>query len=742
MFCAVALAITTGMVGSGAIQLPSAPVIRATLDGRDRSIIVPLSPNLTVAYDATTCRLRRVWNGALAQEKSTSDAYAEDALMNPTWRIRSGSASDRVVPIFRGYRVRNQVVTLMYDLPFQGTSIRIEETPSLQDNILTRDFNPIRLPKDMRLSLTVPLDLSEPATTSGSLTDVEEPGMRPSSALLALRNDGPTRISTTFKVGSPGKMTFPPSEKVATTSALPPRPFPFATSLVADVPLDATCFVVGPGGRSLAGDRNRVFVLGTGKVIANGLDECRSLQFAAGRLLALQKYELTELIDFDGDQVTDEYRVIVQGWPVQTARDFTLTHESTMIVTGDGVLSPRPDGSMEAVTETIPGATTLSLGPNGQRLISAPGAFVPWTPSQSPIQIPSDASPSNLLPLTFKPFAQQYAFGLRGAPGIWRWIPETVDGHLQGAMLPISNAFGAQLSGTNFLAFGGGQLTSVRPKPEAMFEVTDVNLFANGFEFVLSESIVEGMGLSPQDYWVKTKAGQTLSVESVTVNRWRNRVFLEIPGLQPGMMVQVLVNPGLTSTANRQIGARDFWYPIARIPAQKVAAVAPSKTPADGPGFTVLSFESVASGLRSLNQFANFDFRFSWRDGDDGPTSLFLRVPPEANPAESSLQVNLTQDKANAGSLMGLENSRHNPVRERGQWNDSRILFLGGSLEHWLNGYRVWRFNLANVHTKARIAQSPMGQFPDFARAKSGYLQFNSGKQSAANLRNLRMRRL
>src|SRR5690606_34930110 len=48
--------------------------------------------------------------------------------------------------------------------------------------------------------------------------------------------------------------------------------------------------------------------------IASGLAEPLELKVVDGRILVLQKHELTELIDHDGDLVTDEYRTVCNAW--------------------------------------------------------------------------------------------------------------------------------------------------------------------------------------------------------------------------------------------------------------------------------------------------------------------------------------------------------------------------------------------------------------------------------------------
>ena len=59
-------------------------------------------------------------------------------------------------------------------------------------------------------------------------------------------------------------------------------------------------------------DREKITV----KRIASGLAEPLGVKVVDGRIFILQKQELTELIDHNGDEIIDEYRTVVNGWGV------------------------------------------------------------------------------------------------------------------------------------------------------------------------------------------------------------------------------------------------------------------------------------------------------------------------------------------------------------------------------------------------------------------------------------------
>jgi cytochrome c len=61
-----------------------------------------------------------------------------------------------------------------------------------------------------------------------------------------------------------------------------------------------------------SGDTSKIKV----KRIAAGLAEPLGIEVVDGKIFVMQKQELTELIDNDGDEITDEYRAICNSWGV------------------------------------------------------------------------------------------------------------------------------------------------------------------------------------------------------------------------------------------------------------------------------------------------------------------------------------------------------------------------------------------------------------------------------------------
>ena len=130
----------------------------------------------------------------------------------------------------------------------------------------------------------------------------------------------------------------------------------------------------------------------TVKRIAEGLAEPLGLRVVDGRLFVLQKQELTELIDHDGDEIVDEYRCVANGWGV-TANfhefAFGLVYKdehlyaalATAINPGGASTQPQNedrgkvvkiamDGSYEFIAEGLRTPNGIGIGVNGEIFVT------------------------------------------------------------------------------------------------------------------------------------------------------------------------------------------------------------------------------------------------------------------------------------------------------------------------------------------------------------------------------------
>ncbi len=248
-------------------------------------------------------------------------------------------------------------------------------------------------------------------------------------------------------------------------------------------------------------DRSKI----TLKRIAAGLAEPLGLCVVGGRIFVLQKQELTELIDIDGDEIIDEYRCVASGWDVSAnfhefafglvEKDgFFYANLAVAILPGGASKRPQVpgrgsvlkidarDGLYEIVAHGLRTPNGIGLGAGGEIFILdnqgdwlpsskllhfEPGAFygsravlldeaaglavtppVLWLPQDEIGNSPSEPA---LIPAGHGPYSGQLVFGDVTHGGVQRAALEVVDGVWQGAVFRFSQGLEA---GVNRLRFG------------------------------------------------------------------------------------------------------------------------------------------------------------------------------------------------------------------------------------------------------------------------------------------------
>ncbi|MEZ5502368.1 MAG: family 16 glycoside hydrolase [Halioglobus sp.] len=252
--------------------------------------------------------------------------------------------------------------------------------------------------------------------------------------------------------------------------------------VVASWDLDGAVFIVDPD----APPEQRV------KRIAEGLHEPLGLAVVDNRIFVLQKQELTELVDTDGDEVIDRYRAVTYDWPSSTnfhSFAFGLLHKDddfyfllAICILPGGASCPEQlptQGKLLRLDSTGKLATYASgfrvpngiaTGPGGDIYVTdnqgdwlpssklihveeggfygsraVPGAGVMTRTEMPPVVwLPQDEvgnSPSQPLLLTEGPYAGQMIHGDVYNGGVKRVFMEDVAGHQQGAVFQFSAGF-------------------------------------------------------------------------------------------------------------------------------------------------------------------------------------------------------------------------------------------------------------------------------------------------------------
>ena len=62
------------------------------------------------------------------------------------------------------------------------------------------------------------------------------------------------------------------------------------------------------------------------------------------------------------------------------------------------------------------------------------------------------------------------------------------------------------------------------------------------------------------------------------------------------------------------------------------------------------------------------------------------------------------------------------PIKPAGEWNTTRIVVRGETVEHWLNGKKVLQYELGSPALKAAIAKSKFKDIPRFGLRQNGHI--------------------
>ena len=173
---------------------------------------------------------------------------------------------------------------------------------------------------------------------------------------------------------------------------------------------------------------------------------------------------------------------------------------------------------------------------------------------------------------------------------------------------------------------------------------------------------------------------------------------------------------------------------------------------ADGVGAMVTD-GAEATHIRSTRKFADFDFRFDYRnDGDGG--FLYRFNLNESAPWYTGVEYQIFDDADNcklcAGAAVDLYGPQ--PLIYRpyagGEWNYARIVAVGDSVEHWLNGVKVlgfkyhtadfWsRYDVSRWATTSLTLKTPGNKWGGYI--ESGYLGFQALANDHWQLKDVRV---
>ncbi len=158
--------------------------------------------------------------------------------------------------------------------------------------------------------------------------------------------------------------------------------------------------------------------------------------------------------------------------------------------------------------------------------------------------------------------------------------------------------------------------------------------------------------------------------------------------------------------------------------------------------------------LVSDNAYENFELEWDWKINKGGNSGVMYHViedPKYKGPYETGPEYQMIDDagwpggleewqKTGADYAMNLANDKKK-VNPAGEWNNSRIIFNDGHVEHWLNGEKIVEFEAWTEEWNKEKSTGKWKDFPDYGTAKSGKIALQD-HGNKAYFRNIRIRKL
>jgi hypothetical protein len=153
-------------------------------------------------------------------------------------------------------------------------------------------------------------------------------------------------------------------------------------------------------------------------------------------------------------------------------------------------------------------------------------------------------------------------------------------------------------------------------------------------------------------------------------------------------------------------------------------------------------------------QYANFELEWDWKVDSGSNSGVMYHVVEDKKykaPYETGPEYQIIDDvnfpgkleewqKAGADYAMNLAGS-NKKLKPVGEWNNSKIIFNKGKVEHWLNGEKIVAFEAWTPEWTKLRETGKWKDFPDYGKAATGYIALQD-HGNKAYYKNIRIREL
>ena len=154
--------------------------------------------------------------------------------------------------------------------------------------------------------------------------------------------------------------------------------------------------------------------------------------------------------------------------------------------------------------------------------------------------------------------------------------------------------------------------------------------------------------------------------------------------------------------------------------------------------------------LITRDQFGDFELAFDWKLSPGGNAGVFYRgteeydhiywSAPEYQLLDDALHPDGKNRLTSAGAAYALYPPPAGVVKAAGEWNSTLIVVQGARVQHWMNGQKLLEYELWSPDWEAKVKASKFVDWPNYGRAKTGYIGIQGDHDGALSLRNVRIR--
>ncbi len=146
----------------------------------------------------------------------------------------------------------------------------------------------------------------------------------------------------------------------------------------------------------------------------------------------------------------------------------------------------------------------------------------------------------------------------------------------------------------------------------------------------------------------------------------------------------------------------------------------------------VLSWVASGDDLMTKAHYDNFDFRLEWKIDPGSNSGIMYRVSdgmdapwltgPEYQILDDETHADGKSPKTSAAALYGLYAASEPAAKPVGEWNETRIVVQGNSVEHWLNGKKVVEAQIGSDDWLMSVTRSKFRTMKRFGKNSDGHI--------------------